>query len=516
MKFLSYVSACLFLWVGIFAHAAADVAIRSRQAPCEYYLVAKENTTMGKPVTSSLAISDLQAWLATNPAIDAETQALYVVGAPMGHSDRATLVNNVRSALADHGLAGVDVKTIRRLQNFIAEQTGLFSIAADGSYERLADLNEIGIRAAIASVAPEKLESLALIGLPVFGSAKKNFENLVQLAVAARNAPPPELKVEARPLTLLNEFLRRPTEALKHLAQQMRYFFPMAEDWQKPTVEELGSMGQKLVIPGILTFSVMYLNNTPLQILIPVTIVNALNSGLSGTIRTFIGNWFARSANKFPDMFMRQFLYSGFFTTTLYWAGVGSVAALKNILNFASWMNFFQTKWLSNLFQTSWRLPIQGAIYGWERLRSAEGVSSKEMRYKGSVFEKYLSYVMTQFYILSIVTHSSLMKVVAGGDSHFYLGNHALQPGESLLMEFNIGHVAMAGAGIASALLLRNSQVMDLVGNFIAKLDGWESRFHQLYLKPVKATVNWVRDTFFRRSVPDSVEASPRKGTEKE
>lgn len=494
---------------------AKPVPIRSLTAPCEFYLVDKSQRMMGESVTTSLDTTELNEWLATHPKIDPQTQALYAVGAPLHRKDLATLESEVRAALAEHGQGNLEFKTIRRIANFIQEQSGLFSINQDGSYEKLADLDAALMQSAIANAAPEKLESLAIMGAPLFSSERKELENLVQAALAAREAPPAELTVDSKPLVLMREFMRRPLDAVKHLAQQLRYWLPMSEDWQKPTRAELGSMTQKLVIPGVLTFSVLYSVGQPLKVLIPVTIINAMNSAFAGTIRTFIGNWFSRSKNLFPGRILKQFAFSALFTTTLYWAASGSMENLGKILTFAGWMHLIQSKWLSNLFQTSWRMPVQDAIYSWERGRAAEGVSSGELRYKGSVIEKYLSYLMTQFYIWSIVSPTSLFKVVSGAEHVFNPATYTALPGETMLMEFNYGHVGMATAGVLAAVLLRRMSVMDTLSSGLAWLDRGENWLYRSPVTLYKWVRNKVKQTFFRPSEPSSVEESP-KGNPKE
>lgn len=494
---------------------AKPVPIRSLKTPCEFYLVDKSQRMMGESVTTSLSTEELRSWLASKPTVDPQTQALYAVGAPLHRKDLATLETEVRAALAEHGQADLEFKTIRRIANFIQEQSGLFSIHVDGTYEKLADLDAALMQTAIANAAPEKLESLAIMGAPLFSSERKDLENLVQAALAAREAPPAELSVESKPLVILREFMRRPAEAVKHLADQLRYWLPMSEDWQRPTRAELGSMTQKLVIPGVLTFSVLYSVGQPLKVLIPVTIVNAMNSAFAGTVRTFIGNWFSRSKNLFPGRILKQFAFSAFFTANLYWAASGSMENLGKILTFAGWMHLIQSKWLSNLFQTSWRMPVQDAIYSWERGRAAEGVNSGELRYKGSVIEKYLSYLMTQFYIWSIVSPTSLFKVVSGSEHIFNPANYKALPGETMLMEFNYGHVGMASAGILAALLLRKMSVMDGLSKGLAWLDRGENWLYRSPLSLYKWVKGKVKETFFRPSEPSSVEGSP-KGSEKE
>jgi hypothetical protein len=260
---------------------------------------------------------------------------------------------------------------------------------------------------------------------------------------------------------------------------RLEYFFPIREDYQKPTDDEIKTTYRKLVIPGLLTFAVTVMSGQELSVAIPVTLVNAGNSALTAIYRTFLGNWWRRSTNLFPSQWLKALFLGSIFSMDLYWAGAG-----KNIgaaLSFAGWMNMFATKWMTTLFNTLWRSPLHYVTSRWEEWRNNRdnnNFGNEKTRLLGGAMEKFISYVMTQFFIQSLLSKGSLFQVAqhAGqGLGGIYFSKHAAQ-GDMVLMKFNLGSVVMLGVGLSYLFAVKNPALIEPGAKIVEKLEAIENK----------------------------------------
>lgn len=449
--------------------------IRNLETACAYYLVPKSNSTFGNAVTKDLDPENLKAW-AKGTNANLKDYDLYAVGVPFNRGERNALMGEIKDALdslssENPQLKKLDIKVIRRVADFLEDRRGIFELR-EGELVKVAHYNPNDPR-----VDEKVLEELAkrgnpvvIVGTPLFGKAQREMQEKLL----------PVLQNGGHVVTLKSSFVEglkkavlRPDKALQHAAEQMRYQLPIREDFQRSTSAEISSTKKKLIVPGVLTFA---FQNQPLIIRIPITVVNALNSGACGVYRTFLANWHRRSQSFFPSKLFKQVLLSILFSADLYWAGQGShmVAALS----FAGWHHFFMTKWLSILFQTAWRTPYHNLVYKWERWRNSKFKSiedNEHTRSQASALEKSMSYIMTQAFIFSLLSKDNLFAIAQNSVEGFVLRFDALLPSDTPLMAFNWGHAFMAAVGGATMMIMGKPELLSPLARLAERLDNWEN-----------------------------------------
>ncbi len=314
----------------------------------------------------------------------------------------------------------------------------------------------------------------------------------------------------------------------KETSFRLGRIFPLPRDLEKPSRDEVTSAPRKILIPGIITFSVQsYLQGGISSVAIPVTIANAANSWVMGTFHKTFGNWFRRSIltptntgapGEKPGMVvttLRNLMITTLFTTVLYWSGQGSLKEFTTeVVTLAGWQTFITQQWLSILFNVAWRTPTQSVVFSWEgeKFKLGDPETNQEVRRSSSAINRMISYGMTQFYIASILTESSLFKIVYDlNDGLHILGSKSdLGSDQVLLMSPNLGHAAMAGMGILAATLLRKVQTMDRLGVFALKFDNVEWALISTIFRPLneihgglKKAWNYFRQKIRRDDIAD-------------
>ncbi len=464
-------------------------AIRNLSTACGFYLVPKENTTFGKALTKRLDINELKEWLATHPPIE-ESYKLFAVGVPMDRKLRNQFLKEVQSLL-DENQIKVPLDYIRRISDFLADQRGIYLVNQEtGVNEKISGLDPNDPQMSeetldIIKKNPNK--SIVVVGLPLFSIKKKEILRK-RLQEIADNP----IKFESNVKATVKKALSEPGSALKHLAHKLQYFFPMKEDYQTPSKEEIETTYRKLVIPGILTFAVSLGVGQKLSVVVPVTIVNAANSALTAVYRTFLGNWWRRSTNFFPSQWLKQLCLGAIFTVDLYWAGAGK--GIASALSFAGWMNMFASKWASVIFNSVWRSPLHYVVSRWEEWRNANNNTvggNEKTRQTAASMEKFISYFMTQFFILSIVMHDGLFKIAQGAGKGIYFTKGDIGKADTLLMNFNIGHAVMLGVGLSYLLAVKNPAVIEPGARIVDKLEAWENKIYD------KVKINLYKFTSF-------------------
>jgi hypothetical protein len=461
----------LWCFVSTFATFALSqqISLRNPKAPCGLYFT-DSSRTQGHKV-ADLDETSIKAALDTMAASNS-AQRLALVG--VSPSQARSTLQSVREQLKTLGFEHVSVDVIRRLSSFISSETGLFVQEADGTARRISGEDPESILAALQNDPNAQDRQYLLVGVPYFSKANaKARVALESLGIANTTFVSPWS-------AYMQKAKREPIAAVSHALQSVRYFFPIREDFVPPTRAETRGAVQKILVPGLITFTVLLTQDQPLTVLIPVTLVNAANSFSTATFRSFLGNWWRRSKSFFPSQWLKNVIVSGFFTADLYWAGRGSVKALSEILSVAGWQNLLTGKWLSLLFQTIWRAPIGSAIYHWEahRTKNASTAESLEVRQAGAALEKYISYVMTQFYVYSIISQNSVFNLVqaASGAIEIRGSTAPILETEQLLMGANYGHGAMAVVGVLAFLTMKSTKMIDKIADVALSFDKVELR----------------------------------------
>jgi hypothetical protein len=228
------------------------------------------------------------------------------------------------------------------------------------------------------------------------------------------------------------------------------------------------------------------LKGETMQVMMPMTVVNAANSGATGTYRSFFGNWLSRNGDSMAIRTIKGLMLSSFFTFDLYLArNAFNGDVMSSFTELSGWTNFFASSWVSILFQSLWRTPVSSVLHSWERWKSqgAGPDASVWARNVGGAAEKFMTYIMTQFYILSIVMESSFFKLTWQGGQGLDLisgqseVNSAM--GQTLLMNFNVGHMAMALVGVGALIMKNHYRLFDKISPAIEWLDKIENKSYR-------------------------------------
>lgn len=450
---------------------AQHTALRDPKAPCGLYF-----TDAHKTQGTRLSSLDPEEMSKALEDISAEQMSKHLALVGVEPRDLVGVRTSLKLTLANLGHKKVDVTVIRRLSSFIAEETGFFYLDPQGQWQRLSSTDPQAIKEALAEKNIDPNSSFLSVGTPLLGSIRRE----TKAVLAERGIQNARLVSPWQ--AYLTKAMQKPVGAVQHAARSLSFFFPIREDFVRPSSAELQGAVQKILIPGIITFTVMLSQDQPLEVLIPVTLINAANSFATATFRSFLGNWWRRSTSFFPSQWLKNVMVTSFFTANLYWAG--RLQKLPEILTFAGWTNFVTSKWITVLFNTLWRAPVSNAIYSWEhrKSRDADPATSLHVRRAGAAMEKYLSYIMTQFYIYSIITQSSLFSIVQYQNGSLGFGYES--EGVSSLMNFNIGHAAMASVGALAFVAMKNTKIMELLSGWAIHLDTFENRVVDVLFEP--------------------------------
>ena len=92
--------------------------------------------------------------------------------------------------------------------------------------------------------------------------------------------------------------------------------------------------------------------------------------------------------------------------------------------------------------------------------------------------EKFISYFMTQFFILSIILHDGFLKLAQGSGRGLYFTRGAIGKSDTLLMNFNVGHAVMLGVGLSYLLAVKNPAIIEPSAKIVDKLESWENKIY--------------------------------------
>jgi hypothetical protein len=451
-------------------------AIRNLNTKCGFYLVPRENTTFGQPITTSLNLDELQEWAKTNEK-PSDDYKIYAVGVTMDRKLRKEFLKEVRAVLDENNI-DLPLDSIRRISDFLADQRGIYLVDhKKGTTEKISDLdpNDPQLSGeAIEIIQRHPDQEVVVAGLPLFGIKKKK---AIRDALVEIGKNP--LRFESKFAGTVKKAFAEPGNALRKMAQEFRYIFPMKEDYQRPTKDEINTTYRKLVVPGVITFAVSLGMGQDMSVVLPITIVNAANSALTSIYRTFLGNWWRRSSSFFPSLWIKQMMLGTIFTMDLYWAGAGK--NLAAILSFAGWTNLFAAKWASVIFNSVWRSPLHYVVSKWEEWRNKNQNSvggNEQTRQTGASMEKFVSYFMTQFFILSIIIENGLFKMAQGAEKGIYFTKGKVPEGDIMLMNFNIGHAVMLGVGAAYFLAIKNPALLEPAARLVDKAEAVENKLY--------------------------------------
>lgn len=146
------------------------------------------------------------------------------------------------------------------------------------------------------------------------------------------------------------------------------YFFPLHQDFQQPTRQEISAGKAKLTVNTPISILGLIIADNPANIVIPVSFVNFSQSALTAAYSVVLSNWFSRSHRDahFERLAKNAFL-SAIFTTPIYWVGRGSWEGFRAIATFAGWGNFIFKKWSTVAFNVLWRFFVSNGTYKWEQ-----------------------------------------------------------------------------------------------------------------------------------------------------
>ncbi|TVQ76430.1 MAG: hypothetical protein EA369_10155 [Bradymonadales bacterium] len=158
----------------------------------------------------------------------------------------------------------------------------------------------------------------------------------------------------------------------KYVTERVIYFFPLPQDGQQPTRDELSAGAWKLAINTPIHFGALIIAK-PLVIAIPSALANFGNSSWTAAYSVVISNWFSRSSkDQHFERLGKNVAISTFFTVPIYWAGRGSWELVKDVATIAGWIEFASTRWNVIAFNVGWRFFYSNSAYKWEQNRNIE------------------------------------------------------------------------------------------------------------------------------------------------
>lgn len=522
--------------------------MRDPLSPCGIYLVAdKDSTTYGQWVSNELTTEGLETFFnqESKEAFDPEKAGVFLVGDLHNRKAWNKTIKRFQKKLTDMGYPDLPVRTVRRIAEFLDDQSGVFVREkwGQGEWTRLGRLDNPKDIEKIDFTGLEKRNEILFAGAPLILG---NFKDKAKDLIAHNGGSPGNIKFQSK--------LSLKTASFGELLQKL-YLFPgtafstvwkktigmfaklvervdrghktvkiagkelnipwfkvvPGEDVQKPIKQEIESAVYKTTTSLILTSIVLSANSLArgqpleLNVLIPVTVVNALNSLGTGTAHTTMNNWIARSKSFFPENILKFAFLGAFFGYTIYAARSGSWSALEQALTLGGVLTYFQTKWMSILLQMGWRSPYETLVARWEREKNQKAearledqqsageisekdqaeslmVANEDIRQTGSAMKRMMSYVMTQFWVLSIILSGGFFRLVRWADGSLgFTRLPADQLGESgvILKNFNFGELAIIGTIIMAAIALNVPSVKDRIATVARAGDKWERKFHE-------------------------------------
>lgn len=486
---------------GALTWAGGEENLRNPKTKCGYFLTHVPNPaqqlddTKGERLTLSLDPRELERWIESQPPetfgadLARPEKKIVAVGASFERAERRRLEAETREALKARGYGNVPVETIRHYNSWAAEARGVFQANAEGEWVKVSDVDGMSIREALRSRAIVDGVPTLIVGAPQIGKTGQHFRDSLSLALERygydHDAEGPTLPIREQSVAgaLVGRALKHPIQAIRHLWDRAWSWTIFKEDYQAPTQAEARNAMQKLLVPGLLTATVLGLKGlaegvgieVALPIMLAAPAANGFNSYLTGYFRSTLQNWVRRSRAIFPDQYMKDLTLSALFTPIIYFGGDPS--HWSGFVSLAAWQTFLATKTLSMLFNAGWRAPNNAVIASWERYAVDQlGLSPTDARNRGSAIGKYTSYVMTQFYILSIFSKDALFKVGYGSEGFDIFGNVDLPSDTTQLMAFNFGHAFMFGVGTLSAALTPFRSVQTRFAEWAFKLDERETR----------------------------------------
>jgi hypothetical protein len=251
---------------------------------------------------------------------------------------------------------------------------------------------------------------------------------------------------------------------LEYAFHRFVYFFPLPQDYQHFTRDEIAAGATKLAVNTPISVASLVMTN-PAAVFVPVSIVNFGNSSLTAVYSVVLANWFSRSPREAHlERFGKNILLSAFFTVPLYWAGRGSWDAFSTITTGSAWLTFLQTKWSAVAFNVVWRFFFSNGTYKWEQMakEKADLISrsdfesdesflqaKQDVRNKAratrSRIETIASTIGTIGYLLAAVMPTNFVPEAWGG-GHF---------------EFGWGHMIMTGVGSVGAMIYFKPDLID-------------------------------------------------------
>lgn len=368
----------------------------------------------------------------------------------------------------------------------------LVSAANTSSGVKVADFTEASFEEFLAQNPELEDQIVYIVGTELWGQGKKGKVQHAHETLALHGAEAVAVKTIDRP---------------QGVFQHIRAFFPMKQHWQAITEGEVRAGISKLAISGMAPIVVLLLTQ-PVEIAVPVGLVNLIQSAIMTFPRQFWGNW-QTSSNSFASRFSKQFLISAVFTTGLFWAAqLGETFLFSNeypghikyVLSGLAWWMFIQSKWSSAVFQTLWRTPVHNGVYDWVNLKtkeasqisSAEGAKvNAEVRRSAGRIEMMASLVTTQFFIYASI---------AGEKAALF----------HFIFDWNVGHIGMATMGILGAIAWMKPGLWDpgaAVVNAVWETSAKATRpFTEPIAKIGNVTYDWIRDKIKKKKEKQEAE----------
>ena len=467
--------------------------LRDKKTSCGFYLAKLSSEFTGKQITSNLETANLAAKLSD---FDPLAERIVAVGAPPDWMSRRKLRVEIERIMSEAGFPKAKYTAIRRIGNFIESKVGVFVHLPGKPMQRVSSLDEVELSAALTGqelrAVFEAGGSIVISGTPLIGPTRQKLEAGIKskLSQAAQDAGVPlnksTIRSQSKSVVWAKAFAESPRKTFTDAWHRLRSLLPYSEDMVRPTHGELHSTGQKVIMHTLFSLLSFNLKGEAMQVMVPMTVINGANSAATGTYRSFIGNWMSRDGDAMTIRTLKGIMLASFFTFDLYLArNAFNGEILKSLTEISGWSNFLAGSWVSILFQSLWRTPVSSVLHSWERWKSQSGGPdvSAWARNVGGAAEKFMTYVMTQFYILSIVLDSSFFKLIWTADNGPGLlsGNADVNSamGQTLLMNFNVGHLAMATVGIGALAMKKHYRLFDRISPAVEWLDQMESKLYR-------------------------------------
>lgn len=367
---------------------ASERAIRVRDASgrCGLY-VQKAGVGASRKWVSSLNPEEMQDALAKFEKLD---ELEFILLGPDSNEEGQQLVRFVQAHLKSEGVEDKPVHLLRHglyISPLNKPSTGMW----------VADPSDQAIQAFLETRPDLSNAQVYYAGAPIYGPDAENIKLRLHIALTKNGYTDVPIHILSSP---------------QSLADEIRWFFPLKEDWQKPTLGELlPSLGFYALSNS--TFAVIMLHTLGAQEAIPVIIVNAAQSAMMTVPRQFWGNFFMRGRN-FSEKFARQLGISAIFSVGLYAAsqyGHGGVDHLAQILTVGGAGLMLSKIWIKAFFQASWRMPVESGIPVWVAHETRQG-NETEARAYGTWYRQAATNIATPAWGYSTLTDSYLFELL--------------------------------------------------------------------------------------------------------